>query len=79
MERYNYDNTLGIYYIPADRSSYDLTEGDDGAQIVVGTKRFYFRVVDLVGNYSTTISGTLEYGGKAPTLLKSVQIFLVLQ
>ena len=66
----NYDNTLGIYYIPADRSSYDLTEGDDGAQIVVGTNVFYFRVVDLVGNYSTTISGTLEYGGKAPTFAK---------
>ncbi len=63
------NSALGITYIEDDgnTSSHTFTEGDDGDDIVVGTNTIYFRAVDTAGNFSTSVTGGISYGGAAPT------------
>jgi hypothetical protein len=56
-------------YIPVSNSSYDLTQGDDGANIDIGNNIVYFRAIDKACNPSspaTYRTGNLSYGGSAP-------------
>jgi hypothetical protein len=61
--------TLDIDYMPylGSTYSYTLTEGDDGASVVVGNNTIYLRTVDNAGNTSSYVTGGISYGGAAPS------------
>ncbi len=69
------DEELEIDYIPAGYSQpHYLTEERDGDYIVVGSNTIYFRTVDEDGNVSSSSTyrtGSLNYGGAAPTFAKT--------
>jgi hypothetical protein len=60
---------LGINYIPASESIYELTNDQDGSAITSGNNTVYFRTVDTAGNFSSDVTiraGVLQFGGSAP-------------
>ncbi len=63
------NSDLGIDLITSNGSTSEhfLTEGDDGANIAVGNNTIYFRTIDAAGNFSTSVTGGISYGGAAPT------------
>lgn len=62
---------LAVDYIPfAFEQPYYLSEAQDGANIIIGDNIIYFRTLDVAGNISapsTYRTGSLSYGGAAPT------------